>query len=98
MQSSTVSVPHVGHAGGLVISELLVARAGTNVSTISSETEKRHLLIRVVHVVVDGVNTGLVRARVAASGAAGRGTSLSRGVVDLVAGARAATLESVVET
>ena len=45
---------------------------------------------------MDGVDTR-GRAGVAASGAAGRGRSLSRGIRDAVAGAAAATLESVVE-
>lgn len=55
-------------------------------------------LIRVVHVVADGVETSLARARVTANGASRGGRRLSGGVGDEVAVAGAAALEGVVET
>ena len=60
--------------------------------------EESYLLLGVVHVVVDGVNTGLAGARVTADGAAGGSRGLSGGVGNGVAGAGAAALEGVVET
>lgn len=54
-------------------------------------------VVAVVHVVVDGVDTG-AGAGVTAGGASRGKGRLGRGVRNLVAGAAAATLESVVET
>lgn len=54
-------------------------------------------VIRVVHVVVDGVDTGLAGAGVTADGAARGGRGLGGGVGNQVAGAGAAALEGVVE-
>ena len=55
------------------------------------------LIVGVVHVVADGVNTG-AGACVAADGATVRGLALRGGVRNAVAGAAAAALEGVVET
>ena len=54
------------------------------------------LIVGVVHVVADGVNTG-AGACVAADGATVRGLALRGGVRNAVAGAAAAALEGVVE-
>jgi len=58
--------------------------------------KEKHILISVVHVVVDGVDT-TARAGVAAGGAARSSRRLGRSVVDAVAGGGAAALEGVVE-
>ncbi|TLD26567.1 hypothetical protein PspLS_05208 [Pyricularia sp. CBS 133598] len=55
-------------------------------------------VVRVVHVVVDGVKTGLVGAAVTADGAAAAGAGLGGSVVNQVTLAVAATLEGVVQT
>lgn len=54
-------------------------------------------VVRVVHVVVDGVDAA-ARAGVTAGGAAARRGSLRRGVRHHVAGTAAAALEGVVKT
>lgn len=54
-------------------------------------------VVRVIHVVVDGINTG-TGAGITASRAAAGGGSLSGGVRHAVAAAAAATLEGMVET
>jgi hypothetical protein len=56
-------------------------------------------LIRVVHVVVNGIKTCLVRARITADGATTRSAELSWGICDFVTCAGAvAALEGVQET
>jgi hypothetical protein len=55
-----------------------------------------NLLVGVVHVILDGVDTGLAGASVAALGAAGSRRCLERSVVNVVTVAGATTLEGVV--
>lgn len=63
-----------------------------------SAIRRLHILIGVVHVVLDGVKTLAVRARVLAGRAAKGGLGLVGGVVDAITGVAAAVVESVGET
>src|SRR5689334_3460688 len=60
--------------------------------------EKVYLLVRVVHVVGHGVKTSLAGAGITRSHAAVRRRRLGSSVADIVARARAAALERVVQT
>lgn len=82
------------HAGLLPRCELLVANTGENVSDVQSAKESVDLLIGIIHVVVDGVITRLVRAGVSPSRATTCLLSLSRGVADEIS-TSAAILEGV---
>lgn len=100
---STVLGPVAVQAGNLASGELLVASTGETQVSITLPSWKfvrggrENSLVRVVHVVVDGVNTA-AGARVTTNGASRAGAGLGRGVGDTIARAGAATLEGVVET
>jgi hypothetical protein len=99
---STVGGPVAVQTGNLASGELLVASTIMTVSkqflTKSTGPSGANSLVRVVHVVVDGVKTRLARARVTADGAARAGARLGRRIGDTVTRAGAAALEGVVQT
>lgn len=88
----------INHHHHLVTSTVLrVQSVGT--LALASGPLSHASIVRVVHVVVDGVDTGSVRARVLAGRAAVGGSALDRSVSDLVTRSGAAlALEDVVDT
>lgn len=96
----TELVPHAVDAVNLAGSELGPAGTMRTGQQIVHKIGKcSHLRRRVVHVVVDRVQAGVVGAGVTAVRAAGAGTRLGRGIIDVVAGAIAVvTVEGVGET
>jgi hypothetical protein len=94
--ASTVRVPLAKHALLLSWAEVGEARAKSYVSFERQPHSKGHLLIGVVHVVLDGVNSRLARAAVTTPGATRSRGSLKGSIGDEVTAAGAGTLEGVV--
>lgn len=57
----------------------------------------KHLLVGIVHVVVDRIKAGLARAGIPANRAAAAGAGLGRGIRNVIAVTGAAALESMIE-
>jgi hypothetical protein len=92
----TALLPHRACVGRLDRDATVGPHLGLQTGDLAGGELVHAAVVRVVHVVVDGVDAA-ARARVAAGRAFVRGRGLGRGVRDAVAGAGAATLEGMVE-